>query len=342
MKSRQPFAALAALCLLAPAGQEAAAQSAGCQVSYTQTWVGGNGFGAEVRITNNSAAITNGWTLLFSFPDGQRIQNGWPVSITQPANSAQVTVASNADWNRAIGSGQSFTVGFNGTFSGGNNAPAQFTLNGTVCNGGGTPTNTPPAVSLTSPTSGQQVSSGASVTLAANASDNSGVSRVEFRVDGVLVSTDTSAPYSFNAGVLSAGSHTAQATAFDNANPPLSAATAVIPFTVLGGNPGGAIVANPTTLNLAGGGTGTVNYRLSAAPSASVAVTLARSGSTAITSSPGNFTQTSSNWSTGGARWTALRGTRPPRARSRRTTRQRWPRRARRRRPTSRTSARAR
>ena len=80
-------------------------------------------------------------------------------------------------------------MGFNGTFSGANNPPTAFTLNGTACNGGTTPPqNTPPTVSLTSPTSGQQFNQGASVTLAANASDNSGVSRVEFRVDGALVS----------------------------------------------------------------------------------------------------------------------------------------------------------
>src|SRR4029079_14563193 len=78
---------------------EAAAQAAACQVTYTQSWVGGNGFGANIVITNNGPAIPNGWTLLFSFPNGQRLQNGWPVSFSQPAGSAQVTVASNADWN---------------------------------------------------------------------------------------------------------------------------------------------------------------------------------------------------------------------------------------------------
>ena len=154
---------------------------------------------------------------MFNFPNGQRLQNGWPVSFTQPAGSAS-DVASNADWNQSIGSGGSFTAGFNGTFSGTNNAPTAFTLNGTACNGGTTPpTNTPPTVSLTSPTSGQQIANGATIPLAATASDNGSVSRVEFRVDGTLVSTDTSSPYSFTNPALAAGSHTAQATAFDNA-----------------------------------------------------------------------------------------------------------------------------
>ena len=77
-----------------------------CQVTYTKSWEGGNGFGANIVITNNGPAITNGWTLIFSFPNGQRLQNGWPVSFTQPAGSAQMTVASNAQWNQSIGSGR--------------------------------------------------------------------------------------------------------------------------------------------------------------------------------------------------------------------------------------------
>ena len=113
------------------------AQSAGCEVTYTTAWSGSNGFGANIEIRNTGPAITNGWTLLFSFPSGQRVQNGWPVSFSQPAGSAQVTVSSNASWNQSIASGGSITVGFNGTSSGANDPPTAFTLNGVACNGGG-------------------------------------------------------------------------------------------------------------------------------------------------------------------------------------------------------------
>ncbi len=305
----------AAVCALALNSMTAVAQAPACQVTYTKSWEGGNGFGANLVITNNGAAISNGWTLLFSFPNGQRLQNGWPVSFTQPANSAQVTVASNAQWNQSIGSGQSFTAGFNGTFTGTNNVPTAFTLNGTACNGGTTPPqNPPPTVSLTSPTSGQQFNQGASVSLAANATDNSGVSRVEFRIDGALVSTDTSSPYSFSTTTLALGSHTAQATAFDNANPPLSAATALIPFSIVAVPMGATIIANPTTVNITGSATGTAtgtsNVRLSAAPTGTVTVTLTRTGSTAITSSPGTISFTSANWQAGvNVTFTAAAGT---------------------------------
>ena len=307
----------AAVSLLGLFSTMAAAQAPACQVTYTQTWQGGNGFGANIVITNNGAAITNGWTLLFSFPNGQRLQNGWPVSFTQPANSAQVTVASNAQWNQSIGSGQSFTAGFNGTFNGTNNSPTAFTLNGTACNGGTTnpPVNTPPSVTLTSPTGNQTFNQGAAVTLAATATDNSGVSRVEFLVDGQVVNSDTTAPYSFSTSTLAVGNHTAQARAFDNATPPLSATSLSVPFAVVAAPMGGTIIVNPATVNITGSATATTtgssNVRLSVAPpAAGVTVTLTRTGSTAITSSPGSINFTSANWQAGvNVTFTAAAGT---------------------------------
>lgn len=289
-----------ALLLICSCGltSQAFAQAAGCQVTYTKSWEGGTGFGANLAILNTGPAITNGWTLQFTFANGERIQNGWPVTFSQPAGSAQVTVSSNASWNQSIGSGATFTAGFNGTFATTNSTPTGFTLNGTACTGGGTG-NTAPIVSLTSPTSGQTFPAGSSVTLAANASDPGGaVSRVEFRVDGNLVNTDTSSPYSFNASGLASGSHTAQATAFDNGSPALSTATAAVPFTIQG-TVQPTITASPTSLSVAGGASGTATLRLNAAPTSSVTVSLTRSGSTVITASPTSITFTSSNWQSG-------------------------------------------
>ena len=104
------------------------------------------------------------------------------------------------------------------------------------------------------------------------------------------MATDTSSPYSFSTSTLAAGSHNAQATAFDNATPPLSTSTAMIPFTVLATPMGNTIIANPQTLSLAGGANGVSNVRLSSQPASNVVVTLTRSGSTVITSSPGTVT----------------------------------------------------
>ena len=84
------------------------AQTASCRINYTwPTWVGGNGFGASIDITNTGPAITNGWSLVFNFPNGQQLQNGWPVTVTQSGTT--MTFASNADWNKAIATGATFT-----------------------------------------------------------------------------------------------------------------------------------------------------------------------------------------------------------------------------------------
>lgn len=81
----------------------------------------------------------------------------------------------------------------------------------------GTGDTTAPTVSITSPSDGSTVSD--TVAVSSSASDNVGVDRVEFRVDGALKATDTSAPYSFNWDTTTAtnGNHDVSATAFDAA-----------------------------------------------------------------------------------------------------------------------------
>ncbi len=83
----------------------------------------------------------------------------------------------------------------------------------TQTSGGGTADTTPPTASASvSGTAG-------SITLAATASDNVGVSRVDFVVDGNVVGSDSSAPYSLalDSTTLSNGSHTLVARAYDAA-----------------------------------------------------------------------------------------------------------------------------
>lgn len=72
-----------------------------------------------------------------------------------------------------------------------------------------------PIVAITAPSSGAVVSG--MVAVAANASDNVGVARVDFYIDGALAGTDASAPYaySWNASAVSNGVHMISAWAFD-------------------------------------------------------------------------------------------------------------------------------
>src|SRR6185312_12684998 len=116
-----------------------------------------------------------------------------------------------------------------------NGSPALSTTTAAVTftvGGGG---NTPPTVSLTSPTPNQSFAAGAAIPLAATASDPGGaVVRVDFRLDGstTVAGSDATSPYTFTLNGVAAGSHTVTATAVDNGSPALSTTTAAVTFTV--------------------------------------------------------------------------------------------------------------
>jgi subtilisin family serine protease len=76
----------------------------------------------------------------------------------------------------------------------------------------------PPTVALTAPADGAILTG--TVTVSANASDNKGVAKVEFYRGGVLLGTDTSAPYSiqWNTSTETPGSYTLTAKAYDTSN----------------------------------------------------------------------------------------------------------------------------
>ncbi|WP_164017773.1 Ig-like domain-containing protein [Pyxidicoccus trucidator] len=95
--------------------------------------------------------------------------------------------------------------------------------------------NTAPSVTLDSPLNGATVSG--TVTLAATAQDYSGIQSVTFYVDGQAAGTDTSAPYSvaWNAGSVSAGTHTVHAVAWDVPGNSASSQTASITAPGTGG-----------------------------------------------------------------------------------------------------------
>jgi poly(hydroxyalkanoate) depolymerase family esterase len=94
-----------------------------------------------------------------------------------------------------------------------------------------------PIVSLTAPANGVNVSG--AITVSATASDDIGVDRVEFLLDGTLLSSDAIAPYSisWNSATASTGNHTLQARAFDLVDNVGTSATVTV--NVLEGSGGG-------------------------------------------------------------------------------------------------------
>jgi 3-phytase len=95
----------------------------------------------------------------------------------------------------------------------------------------------PPSVSMTAPPSGTTYSSPQTVTVSASASDDTGVSRVEFYDNGVLRSTDTSSPYSYSWSITSAdnGSHDWTGRAFDAAGNSAASAPSSVTVSIVSG-----------------------------------------------------------------------------------------------------------
>ncbi|GGU31697.1 cellulose binding domain-containing protein [Streptomyces daghestanicus] len=104
--------------------------TAHCSVTYTVTnqWAGG--FQADVKLTNTGSAPWNGWSLNWSFPDGQKVTQMWNA---EHAVSGAAVTAKNTGWNGTVAAGSSVGFGFTGAWSGSNGKPAAFTLGGKNC-----------------------------------------------------------------------------------------------------------------------------------------------------------------------------------------------------------------
>src|SRR6185436_7479786 len=114
----------------------------------------------------------------------------------------------------------------------------------------------PPAVALTAPAAGATLSG--VVTLSAGASDNVGVTRVDFfRDNGILLGTDTTAPYSLSWDSTSAaGDRTLYAKAWDQAGNagtsapvPVHVPDTVRPVVTITSPANGASVAGPVLVS---------------------------------------------------------------------------------------------
>ncbi|MFD6717764.1 cellulose-binding protein [Micromonospora sp. TSRI0369] len=95
----------------------------GARATYAITGSWSGGLQAEVTVTAGATAI-RGWTVSWTFPNGQVINQIWSGTHTQ--NGANVTVR-NVDYNGSLPAGGSTTFGFIGTAGGTNNPPTNLT-----------------------------------------------------------------------------------------------------------------------------------------------------------------------------------------------------------------------
>ncbi|MFD8302892.1 cellulose binding domain-containing protein [Streptomyces sp. NPDC059690] len=101
-----------------------------CTVTYRITNQWSDGFQADVRLDNTGSTAWTGWSLGWSFADGQRIGQLWNADHTQ---SGAAVTAKNVSWNGNVAAGSSVSFGFTGTWSGSNTKPASFKLGDQSC-----------------------------------------------------------------------------------------------------------------------------------------------------------------------------------------------------------------
>jgi len=109
--------------------------STACHVNFDIRTDWGNGYTADVYITNEGDAWS-GWDVQWTMPGNQRITGLWNGVYQQ--NGSSVAVA-NYSWNKNIGSGSKLSFGFNGSYSGSNVVPYDLKVNGVLCTGQAAP-----------------------------------------------------------------------------------------------------------------------------------------------------------------------------------------------------------
>jgi RHS repeat-associated protein len=203
-------------------------------------------------------------------PSWQRVANVPPtVSLTSPANGATLIApaniavtasASDSDGSVSrvdfyqgvtlIGTATTspYTVTWNNVAAGSYSLTARATdnLGATSTSAAVTITvnaNVPPAVNITSPSSGAVFTAPANITVTANASDSDGtVSRVDFYQGATLIGTSMTSPYTISWNSVAAGSYALTARATDN----LGATTTSAPVNITVNAPPAVSITSPT------------------------------------------------------------------------------------------------
>ncbi|PPA62081.1 lytic polysaccharide monooxygenase auxiliary activity family 9 protein [Micromonospora chalcea] len=95
------------------------AGSGACTATYRKTSEWSGGFGADVTVQAGNAAIS-GWTVAWTWPNGQSITNAWNATVTSSGSSVS---ASNVAYNGSLSANASTSFGFNASWNGTNSAP---------------------------------------------------------------------------------------------------------------------------------------------------------------------------------------------------------------------------
>ncbi len=103
-----------------------------CAVDYDIVNQWGNGFQANVTISNSGSSAVAGYTLSWDFANGETVNSGWNATFSQSGTTASASNTA-GHWNGTIQPGSSVSFGFTGDHSGTVSVPSAFSLNGALC-----------------------------------------------------------------------------------------------------------------------------------------------------------------------------------------------------------------
>jgi chitodextrinase len=93
----------------------------GCTATYSVTNQWSTGFTANVAVTNNGTAPTNGWKVAWTWGGSQQISNVWNGVLV--SNGQPGVVITNAGYNGSVAPGGNTSFGFQAGYSGTNGSP---------------------------------------------------------------------------------------------------------------------------------------------------------------------------------------------------------------------------
>ncbi|MFE2550579.1 glycosyl hydrolase family 18 protein [Streptomyces sp. NPDC059355] len=220
--------------LVALAGPAEAAASATATYTKVSDW--GTGFEGKWTVKNTGTTTLTSWTVEWDYPSGTTVTSAWDATVT---SSGTHWTGKNVGWNGTLAPGATISFGFNGAGSG---APSGCKVNGGSCDGGSTPTDSPPSAPGTPTASGV---TDTSLTIGwAAATDDKDVKNYDVHRGGTKIATVTGTSYT-DSGLTKGTAYTYSVIARDTADQTGPASGSVSVTTTGGGttppDPGGKV-----------------------------------------------------------------------------------------------------
>lgn len=193
--------------LVGLAGPAQAAASATATFTKVSDW--GSGFEGKWTVKNTGTTTLSSWTVEWDYPAGTSVTSAWDATVT---GSGTHWTARNVGWNGTLAPGATASFGFNGAGPG---APSGCKVNGGSCEGGTTPTDTPPSAP------GTPVATGVTETALTlswpAATDDKGVKNYDVYRGGTKLTTVTGTTFA-DSGLTKGTTYSYTVTARDTAD----------------------------------------------------------------------------------------------------------------------------